>query len=548
MKGITNFFSKLAQPQAPVHTSPQDILLSIWNQICSYTLVDSHESLIEIHNLINRFLKNMDSLLQKGFSAQVTETLSMHQIPKQLVSFAYGNIPKNLVNEVIQFFLMFTKLPFSTLLPEKFIIDPLNALLENPPYPNNDQLFYELVVSLMRHVAVNNDRICLFLTTKDTSPLLHQFSQYIVTNYGDLGDVLMQLIIDTKNSPNLLNFILTYSPLISTLIDICKDCIEKKIDAVESNEFLEYLNYAIDFSPPDFQAAFSALFDETVIKPMIVHTDVLESLTHSIYILCCFTSVHLIEPVYQFIISNLNNFLQSNFETIIFLAIRCVTLLFEISDLEFDEIIPPNIKISLDFMQLINAEWFLRPNVNQQLLHSRARVSMNKSDLSFSLNLTKEPTKSEAVGKRNSIKFDVKPVLPVFLKLLSNYVENSLRVNLALTEFFSLIASLSSNAASYFSLSEDCPDGLYRTLATLCTLVQRRIGNKPGTTQEIEQAYGKINSLSVEEATLGLNELNESNIYCYVVLLLEFLKELHSTAQSKNLINQRDSLITKDLL
>jgi len=105
--------------------------------------------------------------------------------------------------------------------------------------------------------------------SETSSPLIHQFSQLLVTRYSELGDVFFQLIISSKTIPGFLNFIVTYSPLISTLIAICHDAIDKKLLDTKLIAFIEYLNLAT-IKVPEFGLQFSKSFQESIIQPLII--------------------------------------------------------------------------------------------------------------------------------------------------------------------------------------------------------------------------------------------------------------------------------------
>ena len=575
-----NFFQKLSVPHFDSISQRQNNLINLWNSICSCTLNNSRDSLIEIRKLISLFIREMCDMINCGLTNQVKETLEMHQIPKKIVLFGIANVPNNLIHEVFLFFISFTKLPLVNLLSEPYVIEPLNSLLENP-HPefqkaqsdNDENTLYNLVIALMNYITTSSlvsKRVRYFLKKNEkfeSSPLIHQFSQYIVTNYAELNDIILKLIVGTNDSPDLLNFILTYTPLLSTLIDICKDFVENKICTDEAIEFIHYVNIAVDNAAEDFAIAFSALFDEVIIKPLVVNSNVEQSLLSSLYILSCFSSNSLVGFIYEFIFNSFDSFINSNSEPIQFLTIRVVNLLLEVIysnhlensnfstelNLIFNDKwdIPKSVKVSLDFMNLIDAEWFVKPDINLELYQSKMLVSFLKPFPKVEQSQNKSHTDSI------SLDFKKTPILESFIKLFSNFLNNSLRVNFALMEFFSFLSAVPSNYATYFTLSDDCSDGLFKTLETLAILLQRRIGKKPNTIQNLEDAYIKANFLSPEDLTnlptynsgLDGNDIlfaNNDIIFIYAVIFIEFLKQLHAIAQSKNLMNQRDSFASNN--
>jgi hypothetical protein len=355
----------------------------------------------------------------------------------------------------------------------------------------------------------------LFFPSETSSPLIHQFSQLIVTKYGDLGDVLLQLLLASKNVPGFLEFIITYSPLVSTLVDLTRDAVCKKAADQKVSAFSEYLNMAVAHAPVEFSAAFATKFEESVLKPLVLECPRLESLVNSIYILSLHSALGITRPVIDFALGHLQSDLKSEDPQIVFLTVRLVTLLLDKGQWKLP-LAPPSVQISLDFMGLINSEWFVRSDINQQLQNARALVSMSLAGI-----------------PNEAFEFDLEPILPVLLEKLSQFPANSVRLNLALTEFFAALAAKWGNEATFFAFSNDCEGGLCKVLGPICLTLERRVGQKAGTIQGIERAYQLLEAKG---------EDSESELFVQLVVLLEFLKELHAIAQTKNLLRQRDQL------
>jgi hypothetical protein len=520
MSGFRSLFSKIGQaiiPQSQVSTSPSEQLDSLWQGICNCTLANTASSLSEIQSYLKDIMEIIIKSLKTGTIAPVSAVLSQHQIPRQLLLFAIADVPHGLINEVIKFFSFFTNPPCSSLLPEPYIIAPLNSLIENSQSAD-PALFFGFIESLLRLIPHNPDGIQLFLVSETSSPLIHQFSQLIVTRSSDLGDVLLQLLISSKSIPGLLQFILTYSPLVSTLVDLTRDSIVRKNSHPKVIAFTEYLNMSITHGPSEFSAAFSTAFNDSVVNPLVVESNRAQSLMNSIYILSAHTALPVVRPIVDFVLKNIQTDLTSEDSQLVFLAVRLVTLLFEKFEGKLPQA-PSSVHISLDFMGLIRSEWFVRSEINQPLQHARALVSMSSSGI---------PTEG--------LDFDLAPILPILLDKFATFLSNPLRLNLALTEFFAIVATKWSNEATFFSFSGECENGLCKTLAAVCLTVERRIGQRPGTTQQIELAYGVLSAKG---------EDSESELFIHLVVLLEFLKELHAIAQTKNLLRQRDSMIVE---
>lgn len=517
MSGIRDFFSKLSQKASPKRADPDGAakVEAIWRDICNNTLQNAPDALARIHKLILSLVKVIGGALKSNYVAPVADALMRHQIPKRLVEFAQADVPHNLINEVIAFFTYFATPPFCTLLPQPFIIEPMNILIENNQAADVG-VYQRLIETLLHHVTEVPEHLKLFFVSETSSPLVHQFSQLIVTRYGEMGDVLLQLLVTAKSIDGMLRYIITFSPLISTLIDLIMDSVRQKNSDPTLLRFLEFVNLAIEHGPDEFVVAFEAVFDESIVKPMVLQAPKVDALKNSVYLLSLFSCERLIGNIVEFVVENLQDDLKSDDEDVLFLTIRLIALMTEKFEVKLP-LAPETVKISLDFMGMIASEWFVRSEINEELAKARAQVSMSLSD----------------IPKETPI-FDLTMLLPVLLEKLSSFVSNSLKVNVALCDLFASIAALWGSEATYFALSEQCEDGLYKTLSQVCVVVERRVGHKPGTVQEIEGAYQRFGSeIESEEQTLLAN----------VVILLEFLKELHAIAQSKNLLNQRNSLI-----
>ena len=208
-------------------------------------------------------------------------------------------------------------------------------------------------------------------------------------------------------------------------------------------------------------------------------------------------------------------------------------------------------------MNLLRAEWFILPDISSQITNSQFKVSMMLSDKNNDKNsiISKDDKKFQKID----LVLDLRPIFPEFLLLLrEKFIDtNSLRVNLALTEFFSTIAAISNPEASFFALCEDCQDGLVKSLSSLCTLFLGRIGQRPGTTENIKAAYDTFDGTNKADNNLkllmkrihGIDNANEQeNLFLNLTIVIEFLKELQSIAQSKNILHQQSSIIMREYL
>lgn len=523
---MSNFFSrianKLGQAIAPqAHELPYERLEKIWQMLIECTLTNSQQSLERSHQLNTILIDRLQKSVSGGFITNVNDFLAGHQIPAKLVEFGLADTPKGFVNEVMTFFTAMAKRPLSILLPRQFIINPLNKLLDSAQ-PSNPQVFYALIDALIEDITAKPEDIKLFIISESSAPLVHQISQMIVSKCSIMGDVILQLLSASKTVPGLLTFIVTYSPFISTCIDFIHECVEKKVFDSVKQHFLISLDQSVRIAPNEYTNAFCAVFDEEINRPLIYNARIEVSIPSMIYVLSCFTSYSITQPLIEHAKSILPDMLKSQNDSYKYLALRLITLLFEHLRFSFPDS-PASVKLSLDFMGLLPPEWYVKSDLNTQINQTRSRVIASLSEQEFI---------------KDKPKWSLDELLQLVLGLLENFMENTLEVNLALTDLYSTIASTWGNDATYFALSDECPDGVYKELEKLCLLAKRRIGLKPSTIPNIQTAY---EILAEENAKDHIDEAHRP--YINLAILLEFVKEFHAIAQSKNIIAQRETLV-----
>ena len=232
----------------------------------------------------------------------------------------------------------------------------------------------------------------------------------------------------------------------------------------------------------------------------------------SIYILSIFNFNNIIQQILDYFSTNIISFLESKDESILFLAIRFVTIVLEHRSLQFNIEEPSVVQISLNFMEFVPNDWFEHSNILSIRDENIARVSMNLSKYQSIGNLP--------IWSSEDLNQGPSKIIPKMMDLFSKFLENSSKLNLALTEFFASIAVIWGNTPTYFVLSENCENGLCSLLKKICNTLSLRLGSK-SVISEIKKAY----------------QSQEDTIYKNVVILLEFLMELLTIAQAKKMVN-----------
>lgn len=586
---------------APPPEAGEEEATRIWQLICNCTLENTKESLNNLHDHIQNLIEVAKHSFEQGTSKEIIDFLKLHQIPSKLVAFSEADIPNGFVNEVIPFFIEFLFPPLSLHLNDLLLLDSINKLIQLHITSNQitsqklkgkkvhnlkknavelpfDQAKYEILIdSLLSYVNAYPNEIEKFVISETSAPFLTEIckKKYFFEKYSDMGELIFPLFAQTKTNQNLHSFLLNKSRLIRNSVYFVKYCIENCSVHTKRRNFLLFLDIALQSAPPDFVAAFYSNFESVIFKPLImsitpetenneIKLDITSSLKYSIYILSSFSCSHITEPVMSYLKDHIIEYLDSEDKAIVLLAVRCLTLIVEHAPPTFEEYeklirVQPNsnsneasnvlknsgsqelngiqtsnnaVKIFLDFLPLLPPEWFIKEDMKKNVENAGSRVTQCHYAASTINNYTYINIWGNGISTSQ--------ILQKMLKLLENFLDNTLRLNLALTDFFSLIASLPTTGSSFFSLSDECQDGLVKCMEEICITAKRRVGKKEDTKEKITAAYENLTAGWPQEAEDVKNGNNETILFINIVTLIEFCKELGAIAQSKNLFHQRD--------
>ncbi|KAH0790956.1 hypothetical protein GPJ56_005091 [Histomonas meleagridis] len=496
------FFSKTPKnTPRPRPQTQEQLIIKIWREFCDCTLKNSHDSLMLCRLNLCNLLKIIKASILKGDTKEVIDVFTKHQIIKQLISFAEADTPHGLVNEVIHFFTVLGNPPFATLLSQSFIIDPLNSFLETTqPYDSN--LFFKLIRSLLSWVTNHPDDYRLFLVSDTSSPLIHHFSQMLVTNYTEMGHTLLQLLNASKSIPSLLNFIINYSPLVSTIIAIIDDCTNRREYESATIEFFECVDLSMKISPILFSSTFAASFHESVLQRWF-NSNATLYLPNFIYILCTFDSSVLISAIVDHFSSQFSKLITSENERVVYLTLRCLTLLVEKSIAVFGEH-QQTVAITVDYITLFDQQLFPMNVTNDEIAQARNRVLMNMSHIEM-----------------GQSKFEISNHLSELLFLLGKFDNNTPKVNAALSELFATIASLNCKESEFFIFDSSNTNGMFAKLT---------------------EVAAKWNNAESARAVTRIKEGHEGKPeYTSLLILIDLIKELHLIVKAKREMNELKS-------
>ncbi|EAY12150.1 hypothetical protein TVAG_003560 [Trichomonas vaginalis G3] len=516
---MNEFFSKFIG-KGPTSGSIQEKITSTWTSLCNQTLKNTQQNLINSHELIITLIAEIKEGIASGLINIVSQVLEQNKIPNNLVKFALANIPHGFVDEVSFFFTEISKIQEAQFLTQPFLIKPLNEFIENAQ-PINSEQFNRLIETLILHITIVPDDIQSFIESESSAPLIHQFTQLVVSKYQVMGDALLQILSSSNSIPNLLTFITTYSPLVATCVEFIRDCLDSKATDASKQQFLSSIDMSLSVAPQIYVDSFSKYFSDNLLRPCIIEEKTDKSLPNAIYILASFSSLQVIGNLIEYLVKNLPEFIKSTNTDVQYLALRASTIVLEHAFPELPQS-PSEFKVSFDFMSLFNAEWFVQSDINKQLAEARPRVS---------LALAKSQT-----TYLNGKKFNCSEIFNASLSILDNFVSNEIRVNCAVTELLITLASVWSNDATYLMLCAECPNGLFESTKKLGQFFKARIGGRQSVQQLISNAY------EMEQQNKAPND-EEELLFRNLVVALEFVKELHATAQSKNMINQSEQIV-----
>lgn len=515
---MSELFSRALRAVTKVIAPPSGVSLieqatHFWHQICNCTLNNSLESLNLAKNGLNQLINIIKEIQETEGNDGADDFLRSHQVPLLLSNFAKENIPNGFSDEVLLFFVEFTSEQLSYFLKHDYFIRPLNGLLERCLNSVEDEKVKLLFNSLLSYLVVHQNDINLFIVSDTSAPLISYMSTKFFQGYNENSDFIFNILTSAKINDTLHNFILNHSQLAQNSISFIYNCIESKTIDPSKQKILSFIDISLSCSPPDYVALFCSIFDEQIIRHFI-NDNPIYSLSNIIYMLSSFSSKEIISMIIEIIDKNMIKYLEQKDENVVFLTTRCITLLFEFIHPQIVENSQPS-KIFIDFISLVPTEWYIEPELETFLQDARSKINMSYS-----------------IENTIMIHSDIKltPIIIYLLKYFEDFLDNSPRINLALTDLFSIIASLPGSNASYFSFCENCETGLVKSIKAICLTAQRRVGNKENTIEQIKESYNQIKFTQ------------ENKLFCNIAILLNFLKEITAISQSKSVLHQHNSL------
>lgn len=517
MTGYLSFLAnKLVKVIAPnsVDTIEEQITKT-WQEVCECSLKDTPESRSELHSKCMELIDQLRFACEENQIEKLNSIFENHRILEKLVMFGVANVPKGFIDEIVPIFIEFTMSPLCVFMNRQVIYQPLNSLFEKKDLVD-PVLFEELVKAVFEYLFKRPDEISNFVVSETSSPLIDELAAMIPTMYTRLGEWVLQLIATSLGSEKLLTFLTSHSKLVSYCISYLRSCVDGRTQDPRKQKFLVYLDFSLNLAPPQFVASFCSMLQEEVISPMVLEAPTESALRNAIYILTIFSSLNVTDSVIRFIVESAPSNLSSEDETVVYLAIRSLTLALDHSKPSFPGV-PQGVKTVQDVISMVPAEWFDKMEAHAYLENERSHVAAM---------LSSERT------VRTGPEISIPPLMPDLLRIFDRFMENDVKVNLAITEFFEYMSVQCLPEVDTLLFGEDYPDGFFKVLGNVCTTAKMRVGMKEGTQENIAKAHQDL-----ENGTEGGDPL-----FVAIVLLIEFLKELNCAIQSKTMLTKRDAL------
>ena len=517
MSGYLSFIAnKIAKVIAPnsVDTIEEQITKT-WQEVCECSLKDTPESRSDLHSKCMDLIEQLKFACEENQIEKLNSIFENHRILEKLVMFGVANVPRGFIDEIVPIFIEFTMAPLCVFMSCEAVYKPLNSLFEKKDLVD-PVLYEELVKAAFDYLSKHPDEIFNFVVSERSSPLIDELAALIPKMYTRLGEWVLQLLASSLGSEQLMTFLTSQSKLVSCCISYLKSCVDCRTQDPRKQKFLVYLDFSLNLAPPRFVAAFCSALREEVISPMILTAPTETGLRNSIYILTIFSSLNVTDSVISYIMDTAQSNLSSEDETIVYLAIRSLTLAMDHAKPVFLGV-PKDLKLVQDVVSMVPSEWFNKMEVHTYLENERSHVAAVLS--------------SERTVKTGP-EISMTKFLPDLLRIFNRFMDNDVKVNLAVTEFFEYISVICQPEVDALMFGDNYPDGFLKVLENVCTTAKLRVGVKEGTQENITKAYQSLTN-TVEGG---------DPLFVSVVLLVEFLKELNSAIQSKNLLTKRDAI------
>jgi hypothetical protein len=277
------------------------------------------------------------------------------------------------------------------------------------------------------------------------------------------------------------------------------------------------LGLSITNGPRRIQLAFDEAFNQDVVLPFVIDMDTKPALENAMWLLVAFGGGGWLQSLCAHLEESFPTWVTSGSDDSAVLAFRCSSLMLAVSRPFITEKAPSPLTITPDCRELLPAAWFSL----EERTAGPVRAATNQAICA-------------SCPARGGYMWALDGLLEACGRLMDTFLQNSLRVNLALTEFYTNAAALAFPGARFVFLSKECASGLRTKVAIVCETCSRRFGSKPTSASEVQKAYQDLVGKSAGAADA------ETLMFRNIVILIEFLKDLDAIVLAINLFNQRD--------
>ena len=509
---MSKFFSLLSKTIAPIFApsseqAPDDRIKESWEIVSQCALESDEWSLADVHNALIDLANDLKDSIGTDSEIDIFAFFAEQKIPTNLVSYGLSDNPAGFSDEVISFFMEFTKKPLISHLFDPYIVKSINSAIENL-VPYKKERFNEFLHSLLNCISANISYIDSFIVNEGKSPLFEKIIDNSIHERD--GQLLLSVIKMSRENVKLEQLLSKSSNIYKPITSFIQECVVTKTTEAGKHDLLNFINLSFVAMTENSFKCFFESFNDMIFKPLIENAESDVSLVNCIFLLASFQSESIIKPIVQYLEKKLVDFVTSADENVQYLAFRTCTLLLEHANPVISN--KYNGRLTSNYMGLFSPDWYVRTTVSDII--PSVRVAVSKSFLSD-----------------NKIIWNIDSLMEKIVPIFKELIDLSDKVACSLLEFLSELGANKDPHVSYYVLSNECSGGIYDASSELALTITRRLGSRPGNIENIKLAYAKYES----EETDGNEALDgEDAVFNRVVYTLEFFKELNTIVQVKN--------------
>jgi hypothetical protein len=486
----------------------------IWADVLDLQSLDPSIALTRGEALLQSILSETKNAIESGYKGSVVCTFSKLKMIQTLVAFAISDNPPQFSSVLFPFLEQYMTTQFGPLITKSWIRS-VAQLLQYAPRPKRSCLA-KFIHQMILFVSAEPSWIPHLLTSPQSSPFFRVSFQMIPLLYQSLAGLFLQMALRAVVDPDFETYIIDHSSYIASVINFIIECLVDHTTERAKHRFMHDLGLSISGGPGRIRLAFDEAFNQDIIVPFVIDMDTKNAIENAIWLMVAFGCAIWLQPLCAHLEGSLPGWVTSGSDDDAVLALQCCSLMVGVAQPFLTEKAPSPVTITADCRE-IPAAWFSLEERTAGLV----KFAMNRAICA-------------SCPARGGYFWMLDGLLEACGRLMDTFLQNSLTVNLALTEFYTNAAVLTFPAARFVFLSKDCVSGLRTKVGTVCETCSRRFGSKPTSANEVQKAYQDLARKTTETPDA------ETLMFRNIVVLIEFLKDLDAIVLAINLLNQRD--------